>query len=101
MDTYRGLLIILNNKETREEFIKYIENRIKRKNHQRKMKKIISEIRKNKIQQLPEYEPLQKLKVNKKSLYFWLVKFKDWRVLQLCNKKTIEEIMLINNKLNI
>lgn len=89
MDTYRGLLIILNNKETREEFIKYIENRNKKEKliSIENEKKIICEIRKNKIQQLPEYEPLQKLKVNKKSLYFWLVKFKDWRVLQLCNKK--------------
>ena len=33
MDTYRGLLIILNNKETREEFIKYIENEIKKKTY--------------------------------------------------------------------
>ena len=25
--------------------------------------------------------------LNKKSLYYWLVKFKDWRVLQICSKK--------------
>ena len=89
MDNYRGLLIILNNYKTREEFIKYIQDRNLREKliSIKEEKKIISEIRENKIKELPEYEPLQILKVNKKSLYFWLVKFKDWRVLQICNEK--------------
>ena len=64
MDTYRGLIIILNNKKSREELVQYIQNRNSREKliSKKEEDNIIEEIRKNQIQELPDYEPLQLLK---------------------------------------
>ena len=92
MNRYRGLLMILNQDDTRNELIQYIKMREKNKSliSTKKQNEIIEDISKNEIQQLPNYDDLQILKVDHNTLYYWLVKFKDWRVAQVCNEKPVK-----------
>ena len=90
MDLYRSLLKILTSQPQYQELKDYII-----KNHQDNLKKaerIIQHMNKENIKELPNYDLLQKLKVNRDSYFYWLVKFKDYKIEEICSRKPINNI---------
>ena len=94
VDMYRSLHNILNLPIPKHNFLKYIKSQNKYN-----LSHIVKQLNTNRFIKIPDYKILQKCKLNNRSIFYWLMKFKDVISAYICTKRP--EKPLTNNRINI